>query len=289
MAAVLVAGATGRVGAALLPLLRERGHRVLAVTRRADAADILAAQGAEPVVADLRAPDGLRDRLAELDAVFLATADAQDQDQLETSFIATAAAAGRPHVVKLSAQSAGLTPPRSFGIYHRRSEQALRTSGLPYTILRPTFFLQSLLLFAPDIARKRKFVAPAGKGRIAMVDIGDIARAAAAVLGDDAHAGRSYTLTGPSAHSLPEVAEQLSAKLGRKIGYASPPAFIARLVLPFATGMPRWQSNLVVDLFAALKAGAQEEVSGDVESLTGRPATSLDAFLTAHLDAFRSM
>ncbi|MEQ8699944.1 MAG: NAD(P)H-binding protein [Bauldia litoralis] len=287
MARILVTGATGRIGAALLPLLRDRGHAVRAVTRRPDAGAAIAEAGAEAVVADIRSPDSLREAFAEADAVFLLTADAPDQDDVERGLIESAAAAGRPHIVKLSAQSAGLAPPRSFGIFHRRAERALAESGLPHTILRPVFFQQSLLLFAGDIAAKGKFAAPAGTGRIAMVDTGDIAACAAIVLADPAHHGQTYTLTGPAAHSLPEVAGLLGEKLGRRIGFASPPAFVARLVLPFVTGMPRWQSNLAVDLFAAIREGAQEAVSPDVERLTGRPATGLDAFLAAHIDAFR--
>ncbi|MEJ8570094.1 NAD(P)H-binding protein [Microbaculum marinum] len=287
MATVLVTGATGRIGSALLPLLVERDHRVLAVTRRAEAAPGLAAGGATPIVADIASPDTLRGDLGEADVVFLATADAPDQDVVEIGLIDAAAAAGRPFVVKLSAQSAGLTPPRSFGRFHRRAELALAASGLDHTILRPTFFQQSLLLFAPDIAARKRFVAPAGRGRIAMVDLEDVARAAAAAIGDRSHAGRTYTLTGPSARSMQDVAEKLSSLLGARIGYTSPPGFVARLVLPFATGMPRWKSNLVVDLFAALKAGAQQDVSADLETLTGRPGTSLDAFLEQHVEAFR--
>lgn len=287
MARILVTGATGRIGTALLPLLRERGHTVQAVTRRPEAVGALAEAGAEAVVGDVRAPDALREALADADAVFLLTADAPDQDRIEGALIAAAAAAGgKPHVVKLSAQSAGLDPPRSFGVFHRRAEQALEASGLPFTILRPVFFQQSLLLFAGDIVKKGKFAAPAGKGRIAMVDVGDIAAAAAAVLADPVHHGRTYTLTGPAAHSLPEVAERLTALTGRKVGFTSPPAVVARLVLPFVTGMPRWQSNLAVDLFAAIRAGGQEQVSSHVEQLTGRPAAPLDAFLAAHRDAF---
>ena len=292
MATVVLTGATGRVGTRLLPLLCEQGHRVLAVTRRAEAKEDLAALGAEPVVGDINAPASLDSAFSQADTVFLATADAPDQDRIETGLISAIAKAGSPHVVKLSAQSAGLSPPRSFGIYHRRAEQALEASGLPWTILRPTFFQQSLLLFAADIAAKGKLIAPAGTGKIAMVDLEDVARSAATVLGDTVrgdtgYAGRIYTLTGPSAHSLAEVTAALSDRLGRKIGYVSPPAFVARLVLPFATGMPRWQSNLVVDLFSALKAGAQEQVSGDVETLSGQPPSSLNAFLQRHIDAFR--
>ncbi|MEQ8701057.1 MAG: NAD(P)H-binding protein, partial [Bauldia litoralis] len=179
MTRILVTGATGQVGAALLPLLHARGHEVRAQSRRPDAVASLAAQGAEAAVADLRAPDTLRAHLAWAEAVFLLTADAPDQDRIEAALIDAIAAAGRPHVVKLSAQSAGLTPPRSFGIQHRRAERSLAASGLPWTVLRPTFFQQSLLLFAGDIAAKGRFMAPAGQGRIAMVDVADIAAAAA--------------------------------------------------------------------------------------------------------------
>jgi len=287
MATVLVTGATGRVGSALLPLLVGRGDTVLAVTRRPEAAEALLEAGAEPIIADMTDPAVLAPALKRADCLFLATADAPDQDRIEARLIEAARAAGAAQVVKLSAQSAGLDPPVSFGTLHRRAEQALQGSGLAYTILRPVFFQQSLLLFAPDIAAKGRFIAPAGNGRIAMVDVGDIARSAAAVIGSDAHAGRTYTLTGPSALSFAEIAAYLSERLDRTVKFTSPPGFIARLVLPLATGMPRWQSNLVVDLFAAQKRGAQAPVSGDVEALTGQAAQSIEAFLDAHLEAFR--
>lgn len=286
MATVLVTAATGRVGSALVPLLAGRGDTVLAVTRRPEAAATLSEAGAEPIVADVTDHASLAPAMKRADCLFLATADAPDQDRVEIGLIEAARAGGIAQIVKLSAQSAGLNPPVSFGTLHRRAEQALVGSGLANTILRPVFFQQSLLLFAPDIAAKGRFVAPAGNGRIAMVDVDDIARSAAAVIGSDAHAGRVYTLTGPSAMSFPEIAACLSEKLDRPVKCTSPPGFIARLVLPLATGMPRWQSNLVVDLFAAQKRGAQAPVSGDVATLTGGPGRSIETFLNAHLGAF---
>ncbi|MCP4316864.1 MAG: NmrA family NAD(P)-binding protein [Hyphomicrobiales bacterium] len=159
-------------------------------------------------------------------------------------------------------------------------------SGLPFTILRPTFFQQSLLLFAQDAAKKRKSTAAVGQGKVAMVSVEDVADTAAAVLTNEAHFGKTYTLTGPSAHSFDDVIGRLSEHLGQKVGYTSPPAFAARLVLPFVTGMPRWKSNLVVDLLSALRAGAQQHVSADVEMVTGNAPKSLEMFLTSNLDAF---
>ena len=287
MSRILVIGATGQVGTALLPLLRAAGHEVRAQTRRPEGRAALAALDTEPVVADPRRPGELAESFAWAEAVFLLSADAPDQDRVENGLIDAAAAAGGPHLVKLSAQSAGLQPPRSFGIQHRRAETAQADSGLPWTVLRPTFFQQSLLLFAGDIATKGKFVAPAGQGRIAMVDVTDIAAAAAAVLGQPAHHGKTYTLTGPAAPTMGEIAAMLSEMLERRVRFTSPPAFVARLVLPFVTGMPRGQSNLVVDLFQALQAGAQAAVLPDLAELIGRPPGRVEAFLQANLDRYR--
>ncbi|WP_419913157.1 hypothetical protein [Hoeflea sp.] len=119
-----------------------------------------------------------------------------------------------------------------------------------------------------------------------MVDVADVAAAAEAVIFNQNHHGHIYTLTGPAAHSFGDVAGQLSERLGHKVGFASPPAFAARIVLPFITGMPRWQSSLVVDLLSAMKAGAQEPVSDHVERLTGRPARPVEDFISDNLDAF---
>lgn len=288
MARILVTGATGKVGSQLVPLLVARGDQVLGLTGRPEAQDALMDLGATPVVADLRNPASLANALDSLDALFLVTADDPRQDMIETALIETIGQYGQPHVVKLSAQSAGLDPPVSFGVFHRRSEQALEHGGLPFTILRPTFFQQSLLLFASDVANKNRIIAPTGQGRIAMVNTADVARTAVAVLCNQQHFGKTYVLTGPDAHSFPDVTDQLSRLLGRPIGFVSPPAFIARLALPFMTGMPRWQSNLVVDLMSALRAGAQERISGDVQAVTGQPPSSLDSFLSDHADAFRN-
>lgn len=290
MATCFVFSSTGRVGGRFATLAVADGHDVLGLTRSDANGPALEKAGITPVVGDIRNPAAYRDALQKVDVVFLASADATDQDTAESGVLTAIKDLGRetpPHVVKLSAQSAGLNPPRSFGVYHRRSEQALEDSGLPYTILRPTFFQESLLLFADDIAKKGKFVAPAGKGRIAMVGVDDIARTGIAVAGEPAHQGKIYTLTGPSAHSLGDVAQILSSRLDRKVGFTSPPAFVARIVLPFVTGMPRWQSNLVVDLLKAISEGAQERVHDDVAAVTGSPARSLEAFLEGYLDPFR--
>jgi len=288
MARILVFTATGQLGSALCAELLSRKHQVTGITRNAAAAGRMIEQGITPIVGDIRNLDKLGPKLAGFDSVLLASSDAQDQDQTEAALVECLRANGTPHVVKLSAQSAGLTPPVSFGIQHRNAEEALKSSGLSYTVLRPTFFQQSLLLMSADVAKKRAITAPMGKGKTAMVDVRDIAAVAACCLVDPSHAGKTYTLTGPLAHGFAEVADNLTDLLGLKISYTSPPAPIARMVMPLLTGMPRWKTNLLVDLMVAIKNGAQEPVTRDVMNVTGEEPRTLDSFLTEHLVSFQS-
>ena len=287
MAKLLVFTATGQVGSALCGELLSRGHEVSGVTRSGAAAGRLIQRGITPVVGDIRNLDEIGPRLAGFDAVFLASADARDQDRTEAALIKCLRENGTPRVVKLSAQSAGLNPPVSFGIQHRAVELSLEQSGLGFTILRPTFFQQSLLLMSGDVARKKAITAPMGKGRAAMVDVRDVAAVAAHCLTEPGHAGRIYTLTGPQAHGFADVTEKLTELLGLKIGYTSPPAPVARLVMPFLTGMPRWKTNLLVDLMLAIRNGAQKQVTSDVADVTGDEPRTLHAFLKEHLESFQ--
>jgi len=285
-ARILVTGATGRVGGALAPLLKRAGAQVVALVRDPARAKPLATQGIELRQADLADPNSLPKALEGIDKAFLATGDSREQATLETNFIAAAAAAGVGHIVKLSAQSAGLSPPRSFGVFHRQAEIALERSGVPFTVLRPTFFMQSLLLFADDIRKKGQFTAPIKGGRVAMVDLRDVAAVAALCLADDAHKGRAYIVTGPRAIDFFEVAKLIGQARGRNVAFKPLPAFIARLAMPYATGMPRWYANLVIDLFVALNKGAQMPMTDTVERLTGKKPRTLEAFLKENAAAF---
>lgn len=243
---------------------------------------------AEIVVGDLDDRSSVRAAMRDVHTVFLATPDHPAQRQREVAAIEDAAAGGVSRIVKLSAQSAGLHPPRSVGRRHRPCEEALVSSGLNWTILRPMFFMQSLLLFAPDIARRRAFVAPVRHGRTAMVDAGDVAAAVAAVLRDDSgrHDGAVHELTGPHAVAFSDVARALNTELGVPVRFRTLPRPVARVVLPRAAHLPRWLAADVIDLLAAIDAGLQEATTPTVEALTGHAPTPLAAFLAHHRDAF---
>ncbi|MCR9135574.1 MAG: NAD(P)H-binding protein [Alphaproteobacteria bacterium] len=286
MSKLLLFAATGRVGSALGKRLVADGHEVHGVTRGGAGIKKLTEAGITPITGDIRNPSAFANSITGFDAVFLASADAPDQDRQEMAVIDLLAAQDAPHVVKLSAQSAGLPPPVSFGVQHRASEEHLASRLKSHTILRPVFFQQSILLMKDDIARKSSITVPMGTGQSAMVNIHDIAAVAACCLTDRAHSGKTYTLTGPEPVGFADVVAALSDLLGKKVKYTSPPAPIARIVMPFATGMPRWQTNQIVDLMVAIRRGAQQQVTADVETVTGTPPRNIQSFFEDHVADF---
>lgn len=281
-APIAVLGATGRVGGAVLRNLREAKIPARALVRDPSRlpGDVPSAE------VDLRKPETLGSALKGSERAFLAMADDPDQTALELAFVEAAAKAGVRHVVKLSAQSAGLEPPVSVGRWHRPVEEALARSGMGYTILRPTFFMQTFLQFASDIAAKGKFVAPCKRGKVAFVDVEDVAAVAASVLASGDQAGAILTLTGPEAITFAQAGERIADAIGRPVKHVAPPRPVARLVMPFVSGMPRWLVTQVVDLLAALDQGAQSAVTSDIETVLGRPARPFAAFAERHKSAF---
>lgn len=280
---LLLFGATGQVGGACLRALAgEAGHlrpRVRLVVRRPERLPVV------DLPIEVRR-GGIEDRaflesvLMGIDAVLLVTGDDRRQVELETQVIEAAARGGRPRIVKISALTAGLDPRVSFGRAHGAIEDRLKASGVPHTVLRPSFFFQSLELFAPTVRRHRRLIVPAADGAIAFVDLRDVGAAAARALLDPGDDGRTYTLTGAQAWRLDEVAGALAARLGHAVGYSSPPLPVARAMM-LASGMGWWLSGRVIELFAAVRAAAEAQVADDLNRLLGRPALGLDDYLAS--------
>ena len=281
----LLTGATGRLGTEVVHAAVERGLPICALVRPTSDVATLRALDVPVVTGDLTRPGTLTPAVEGADVVLLLTGDSPTQARLERALVTAAVRAGVPRAVKVSAHSAGLDPPVGFGRAHRESEDALRASGLAWSVLRPTFFMQSLLLLA-DAVRRGVLVLPTGRGRVAMVDRRDVADAVVVALADARHDGRVHTLTGPAAPTLAEVARVLSAVRGRRVRHVSPPRAVARALLPMSAGLSRWEARMAVDLFDALRQDAQATVTGDVARLTGRPPRGLATFVSEAATAF---
>lgn len=276
---VLVTGATGTVGSALVAALRSRGAAVRAMTRDPDRP----VPGVDNAVADLRDPESLAAALTGVDAAFLNSPSTEDAAALQIRFAQLARDKGVQRLVLLSQYAARADSPVRFLRWHAEVEAHLPGLGLDHTVLRPNLYLQALLAFAPTIAQGW-FGAPIGEAAVSAVDTRDIADAAAAVLTSDGHSGRTYTLTGPRAVTHAQIAEALSAATGRPIAFRDTAAeeFAAGL----AAFMPPWQLEGLVEDYAHYARGEAAEVHADVADLTGRPARDVTDFARDHAALF---
>ena len=167
---------------------------------------------------------------------------------------------------------------------HRPVEQALVASGLPWTVLRPNFYMQNFLR-QQSIRAAGEFGFPLITAPISFIDAGDIARVAARVLTTDGHDGRVYDLTGPQPLTYSEAAEVFSDVLGKPVRYAPLPDEQARAAM-LGRGMPEFYADALIDVARAYRDGGAETVTSTVPDLTGHPALTFADFVLRHHNLF---
>jgi len=279
---ILVTGASGNIGTQLVKELSQRGEKFRATYTSKEKAEKAKTANVEPVVADFGNPESLAAALAGVDRLFLLSANPPS----ESAVVRAAKAAGVRHVVKLSVIEAP-GEAYAFGRMHRAVEKEIEASGIEFTFLRANGFMQNLAnQQAASIKAQGAFYFPAANTRISHVDVRDIARVAAAVLTGSGHAGKAYELTGPDALTYGDMAAALTRVLGKPVSYvAISDDDFRRAMAP--SGMPAPVIDGLVDLFAFYRSGRAGRVSPDVESVTGRKATSFEDYARENASAFR--
>ena len=166
---------------------------------------------------------------------------------------------------------------------HWQLERDVKASGLPWTMLRPAFFMQNLqTAYRYDIRDHDRIRLPAGKGRTSFIDTRDIAAAAAVALTQpDAHRGRSYTLTGGEALSWTQVAAALSAELARAIHYEPIGLFQARRELKTAN-LPKAYVNVQLLISIVARVGLAAKITDDLPRLLRCAPGTLTDYLHRH-------
>jgi len=271
---ILVTGANGTVGSHVVQALLARGANVRAGVRSRDKGATLAAAGAEVVELDLARPDTLNAAFEGVDGLFLLTPFIPEPLPLVRNALAAATAAGVAHVVRVSSAGADANSPATLARHHGEGEDAVKASGIAWTVLRPTFFQSNPTHFQGDSLRgDGAFYGASGGGRTAYVAVKDIAEVAAVALTSPAdHAGQTYTLTGPEALTDSEVAAVIAEAAGRPISYVDldPETYAGGLA---SAGAPQFQVDGLVFLEGIKANGWAEAISPDIEHILGRPAT----------------
>jgi uncharacterized protein YbjT (DUF2867 family) len=272
---VLVTGATGNTGSLLVPALLSAGVDVRILVRNEAKAKPLKDLGAEVVLGDLDQPETILSAVKNVDKIYLLTWNGETQLQQAKNVIDAAKKSGNPHIIRHS-----MWGPENSRIIKQgyKIEEMLKASGLPWTILKPTFYMQNTMMAVQTITSDGVIYWDMKDGKLGMIDVRDIADAALAVITGEGHENKSYILTGPEAISFNDVAKTFSNFLDNDIKYVSVPGEAA-LQAMVGMGVPEWIAKGYVELSEGFSADFANSTTKNVEILTGHPARSFEQFV----------
>lgn len=282
---ILVTGSTGRIGSELLRILMASGQDVRAAARNPAAAAQMFRGIGDIVEFDFNRPETFREALDGIDRLFLTVPPGDNHaDRTTAPVVETAVKSGVALIVDLTAM--GVEADDSFCL--RISEKNIESSGIPYIHLRPNWFMQNFdsgPMYA-DIGTTGALHLPAADARMSFIDSRDVAAVAAAVLTEDRHQNRAYTLTGGEALDHYRVVEMLSKVSGKTIRYVplSEEAACAGLA---RAGVPQDLIDRWTRFFRIVRAGKCAAVTGDVETILGRPPISFEQYALDYAGAWK--
>ncbi|MCG5051759.1 MAG: NAD(P)H-binding protein [Myxococcales bacterium] len=270
---ILVVGASGTVASNVISALASTGQSVRAGTR--NPAKQASQEGVTWVELDIDRPSTVQAAFAGARRAFLLSPPGYaNQYPILSQMIAEAKKNELEKVVMMTAMGVDADPSIPF----RRAELELEGSGLRYNIVRPTWFMQNFNTFwRHGIVAAHTIALPAADGKVGFVDARDISQTVAGLLLDDTHDNQAFDLTGPEAITHAQAAEILAAATGLPIRYenVSPESFKQTLL---QVGLPADYADLLVQLFAGVRAGWANRTTPSVERVTGKPPRSLQTY-----------
>ena len=288
-----VTGASGKLGREVLALLLDEYRlppaRVVAITRDPSKLADFAARGVTVRAGDFEKPETLEAAFAGVGRLLLISTDAVDKPQRRLAqhrnAVSAAKDAGVQHVVYTSMIAPEEGSPVPFAADHFGTEEALAASGLGFSALRMMWYMEGLVGKSAPALGTGKWVTASGNGKTADIAHIDCSRACAAALTSEFDGQRTLDMTGPTAHTVEQVAALVS-ELTRKpieVVHITPEQLETNLM---AAGLPPFVVPIVWGIDVNTRQGRAAQVSHDFETLTGREAISLEDWLSANKAAF---
>lgn len=284
-AKLLLTGASGNLGKLTLDALLAQGVApadIIATTRDASKLADYAAKGVDVRVADFNDLASLPAAFAGADRLALISTDAIGaRATQQKAAIDGAVAAGIKHIVYTSMPNPTPASKITFEAEHRLTEEAIKASGLDYTILRNSWYQENLFMNLPNALKTGQWFTSAGEGKVSHIARAECAAALAAVLISPPDAKAIYTLTGAASYTTAEIAAMTSEVTGKPIAVINlTDEQLAEGMK--AAGVPEPMIPFVIGFDANTRVGDADLVNGDLEKLTGKKPQSLKAFLEAN-------
>ncbi len=281
---ILVTGAAGQLGQRVVHHLLETykvpTSRIIAATRDPSKLADLAAKGVATRKADFDDAAGLVSAFEGAGTVLIISTDALavpgQRLKQHTAAVNAAAKAGVKHVAYTSMPS----PDKSlvtFAPDHLGTENAIKASGLPYTILRDAWYFDNFMMSLPHNLEGGKWYTATKGGKVPYITREDCALAiAAALVGKPEN--KTYTLTGSTSYSIADVASAVTAITGRPLEVidVTDEQLSAGLT---GAGLPSFVVDMLVSADANIRAGNFDSLSGDFTTLTGKEPQTLRKFI----------
>lgn len=286
---IAVVGATGNTGRAVVKELKQLGEKVLCVVRDPNKARAVLGPDVKTVVAELHDRPALEKALKGSTRIFVVTGHNPQMAEQQINVLEAAKAGDAEFIVKVSGGKAVVGPnvESVVGRGHHEVEEAIRSSGLDWVILRPGLFMQNTLQQAQLIKNEGKMVLPFAKDLpISFIDVRDTGALGARIMVDPKpHASKTYEFTGTQTN-FKEFAEAFSKELGKTVTYIEASLEQAKQALK-ARGLPDW---LVAHQLAMARAGANgaftPENTRPIKDIVGRDPITARQFVRDHKQAF---
>ncbi|MBB4234320.1 SDR family oxidoreductase [Rhizobium esperanzae] len=285
---ILVTGAAGQLGQRVIHHLIETYKvapgRIVAATRSPEKLSALADKGVVTRKADFDDAAGLEKAFAGVDRLLIISTDALDTPGKRLvqhkAAVAAAAKAGVKHIAYTSMPA----PDDSLVVFapdHLGSENAVKASGVAYTIFRNAWYHDNYLHAMPHNLQGGKWYTATGDGKIATIARDDCAMAIAAALASGASESTTYTLTGTELLTNRQVAAAVSEASGKPLDVVDVTDEQLGQGIRGA-GLPGFIADMLVSADANTRAGKFAIVTGDFAKLTGRQPQPLKDFFVAH-------
>lgn len=273
---IAITGATGQLGQHVIESLLKTvpASQIVAIVRNPAKATALSQQGITVRQADYSDEAAFTTALQGIDKLLLISSSEVGQRAPQHRNVINAAKAAHVKFIAYTSLLHADTSPLGLADEHVATEQMLAESGIAYVLLRNGWYTENYLASAPAALEHGVFIGAAGEGKIASATRADYAAAAARVISEDGHAGKTYELAGDAGWTLSQLAAELAKQSGKKVVYQnlSEADFAAALK---GVGLPAGLADMLADSDTGASKGGLFDDSHTLSKLIGRPTTSL--------------